>query len=206
MIAGSCSVMGNELSILAALVVISYLVGSIPTGLLLGKAYGIDVRKEGSGNIGATNLYRTLGRKVGVMTLIGDCLKGLVPVLAIKFSTLPPEYAAWVGLSAFSGHVFSMFLRFRGGKGVATALGVFLALAPMAVAIAIAVFAALMFAWRYVSLGSICAAAVMPVAVALLGGSRTLVAVTLLIAVVVIVRHHENIRRLLAGTENRFKA
>lgn len=186
--------------------VISYLVGSIPTGLLLGKAYGIDVRKEGSGNIGATNLYRTLGRKVGVMTLIGDCLKGLVPVLAIKFSTLPPEYAAWVGLSAFSGHVFSMFLRFRGGKGVATALGVFLALAPMAVAIAIAVFAALMFAWRYVSLGSICAAAVMPVAVALLGGSRTLVVVTLLIAVVVIVRHHENIRRLLAGTENRFKA
>lgn len=199
--------MGNELSILAALVVISYLVGSIPTGLLLGKAYGIDVRKEGSGNIGATNLYRTLGRKVGVMTLIGDCLKGLVPVLAIKFSTLPPEYAAWVGLSAFSGHVFSMFLRFRGGKGVATALGVFLALAPMAVAIAIAVFAALMFAWRYVSLGSICAAAVMPVAVALLGGSsRTLVVVTLLIAVVVIVRHHENIRRLIAGTENRFKA
>ena len=198
--------MGNELSILAALVVIFYLVGSIPTGLLLGKAYGIDVRKEGSGNIGATNLYRTLGRKVGVMTLIGDCLKGLVPVMAIKYSTLPPEYAALVGLSAFSGHVFSMFLRFRGGKGVATALGVFLALAPMAVAIAIAVFAALMFAWRYVSLGSICAAAVMPVAVALLGGSRTLVVVTLLIAVVVIVRHHENIRRLLAGTENRFKA
>ncbi len=198
--------MGDELNILAALVAAAYLVGSIPTGLLLGKVYGIDVRQEGSGNIGATNLYRTVGRKVGIITLTGDCLKGLIPVLAVKFSALPVEYAAWVGLSAFCGHVFSLFLKFKGGKGVATALGVFLALAPMAVAIAIAVFAALMFIWRYVSIGSICAAAVMPVAVALLGGGRTLVVVTLLIAAIVIIRHHENIRRLIAGTENRFKA
>lgn len=186
--------------------VAAYLVGSIPTGLLLGKAYGIDVRQEGSGNIGATNLYRTVGRKVGIFTLIGDCLKGLLPVLAVKYSTLPPEYAAWIGFSAFCGHVFSLFLKFKGGKGVATALGVFLALAPMAVAIAIGAFAALMFAWRYVSLASICAAAVMPAAIALLGGRRTTVGVTILIAVIVIIRHHENIRRLIAGTENRFKA
>lgn len=198
--------MGDELIILAVLVAAAYLVGSIPTGLLLGKVYGIDVRQEGSGNIGATNLYRTVGRKVGVITLAGDCLKGLIPVLAVKYSALPTEYAAWVGLSAFCGHVFSLFLKFKGGKGVATALGVFLALAPMEVGIAIAVFAALMFIWRYVSLGSICAAAVMPVAVALLGGGRTLVVVTLLIAAIVIIRHHENIRRLIAGTENRFKA
>ena len=198
--------MGNESLMLAALAAVAYLLGSIPTGLLLGKAYGIDVRQEGSGNIGATNLYRTVGRKVGILTLIGDCLKGLLPVVAVKFSTLPGDYAAWVGLAAFCGHVFSVFLKFKGGKGVATALGVFLALAPTALAIGVIVFAAVMFVWRYVSLGSVCAAAVMPAAVALLGGGRTVVLVSLLISLIVIIRHHENIRRLIAGTENRFKA
>lgn len=193
----------------AALIIVcaaAYLIGSIPTGLLLGKAYGVDVRKEGSGNIGATNLYRTVGRKIGIITLIGDCLKGLLPVLFIKSSALPPEFAAWVGLAAFCGHVFSVFLKFKGGKGVATALGVFLALAPMAVAIAIVLFMLLMVIWRYVSLGSICAAAAMPVAVYLLGGTTTVITMTSLIALIVIARHHENIRRLLSGTENRFKA
>ncbi|BCS55140.1 glycerol-3-phosphate 1-O-acyltransferase PlsY [Geobacter sp. SVR] len=184
----------------------SYMLGSIPTGLLLGKLYGIDVRKEGSGNIGATNLYRTVGRKVGVMTLIGDCLKGLIPVLAARQFGLSAEQVAWVGLAAFCGHVFSVFLRFKGGKGVATALGVFLGLAPLAVAIALGVFVGLMLKWRYVSLGSVSAAAVMPLVVAFLGGDQPLVAVTLVIAMIVIMRHHENIKRLLAGTENRFKS
>ena len=191
---------------LVVVVVAAYLTGSIPTGLLLGKAYGIDVRTEGSGNIGATNLYRTVGRKVGIITLVGDCLKGLLPVLLVTFSTLPPEFAAWVGLAAFCGHVFSVFLRFKGGKGVATALGVFLALAPLAVAIAIVLFAVLMFIWRYVSLGSIAAAAVMPLAVFLLGESSTVTTVTFIIALIVIARHHENIKRLLSGSENKFKA
>jgi len=184
----------------------AYLIGSIPTGLLLGKAYGIDVRKEGSGNIGATNLYRTIGRKVGIITLIGDCLKGLLPVVIVKISSLPPELAAWVGLAAFCGHVFSVFLKFRGGKGVATALGVFLALAPLAVALAMALFAGMMFLWRYVSLASISAAAIMSPAVFFLGESRTICVVTLIISLIVIVRHHENIGRLLSGNESRFKA
>ncbi len=197
---------GTTIFALFIVITAAYLIGSIPTGLLLGKAYGIDVRKEGSGNIGATNLYRTVGRKVGIITLIGDCLKGLLPVLLMKFSALPPEFAAWVGLAAFCGHVFSVFLKFKGGKGVATALGVFLALAPLAVAIAIALFAVLMFFWRYVSLGSISAAAIMPLAVYLMGESRTVTTVTLIIALIVIVRHHENIKRLLSGTENKFKA
>jgi glycerol-3-phosphate acyltransferase PlsY len=201
-------VTGDGATIAALLIVIvaAYLVGSIPTGVLLGKAYGVDVRKEGSGNIGATNLYRTVGRKVGIITLIGDCLKGLLPVLLVKFSALPTEFAAWVGLAAFCGHVFSVFLKFRGGKGVATALGVFLALAPLAIAIAIAVFAVFMFLWRYVSLGSIAASTVMPLAVFFLGGGRTVTTVTFVIALIVIVRHHENIKRLLSGTENKFKA
>jgi glycerol-3-phosphate acyltransferase PlsY len=193
-------------TILATLVAAAYLLGSIPTGLLLGKLYGIDVRKEGSGNIGATNLYRTVGRKVGIMTLVGDCLKGLLPVVVVQNLIFPAEYAAWVGLAAFCGHVFSVFLKFRGGKGVATALGVFLALAPLALACAVAVFALVMLAWRYVSLGSICAALIMPAAVALLGGTMVVIVVTLLIAVIVIARHRENILRLLAGTESRFKA
>jgi glycerol-3-phosphate acyltransferase PlsY len=186
--------------------VAAYLLGSIPTGLLLGKVYGIDVRKEGSGNIGATNLYRTVGRKVGVLTLIFDCLKGFLPVLIVRKLGISAEYAAWIGLAAFCGHVFSVFLRFKGGKGVATALGIFLALSPLAVAIALGVFLALVFKWRYISLGSITAAAVMPLAVSLLGGGRITVIVTALVAVVVIGKHHENIKRLVAGTENKFKA
>ena len=198
--------MAHNHIILTLLLAGAYLLGSIPTGLLLGKAYGIDVRKEGSGNIGATNLYRTVGRKVGVMTLAGDCLKGMLPVLAVKFSSLPLEYAAWVGLAAFCGHVFSVFLKFRGGKGVATALGVFLALSPLAVVIALGVFVLLMLIWRYVSLGSICAAAVMPIAVWALGGGRVLGVVTMIVALIVIIRHTENIGRLAAGTESRFKA
>lgn len=199
---------GHEPVLLAILLATAYLIGSIPTGLLLGRLYGIDVRQEGSGNIGATNLYRVVGRKVGVLTLIGDCLKGFIPVMTLKHLTIPmdPKYLVWIGLAAFCGHVFSLFLKFKGGKGVATALGVFLALAPLALMAALGVFILLMLIWRYVSLGSIGAAAVMPVAVALLGGGKTLTAGTFIIACIVIFRHHENIRRLMSGTENRFKA
>jgi len=191
---------------LPVMVVAAYLLGSVPTGLLLGKLYGIDVRNTGSGNIGATNLYRTVGRKVGILTLIGDCLKGMIPVLLVSYAGFSFEYAAWVGLAAFLGHVYTVFLKFKGGKGVATALGVFLAISPLAVSIALTVFVLLVLKWRYVSLGSVAAAAVMPAAVYVLDGRGELVVVTLLIAAVVIVKHHQNISRLLAGTENRFKA
>jgi glycerol-3-phosphate acyltransferase PlsY len=184
----------------------AYLLGSIPTGLLLGKLYGIDARKEGSGNIGATNLYRTAGRKVGIMTLLGDCLKGMVPVLlAWKFGMAEPMLA-WIGLSAFFGHVFSIFLLFKGGKGVATALGVFLALAPLAVLGALVVFVLLVAIWRYISLGSIAAAAVLPLIIFFLPHSQQLLIATVLISAVVIFKHHTNIARLVAGTESKFKA
>lgn len=184
----------------------AYLLGSIPTGLLLGKLYGIDVRKEGSGNIGATNLYRTVGRKVGIITLIGDCLKGLLPVLlAWKLGLLEPMQA-WVGLAAFCGHVFSVFLLFKGGKGVATALGVYLALAPLAVLGALAVFILLVAIWRYISLGSIVAAAVMPLIIFFRPHSNELLIATALISAIVIIKHHTNISRLFAGTESKFKA
>ncbi|NJD36897.1 MAG: glycerol-3-phosphate acyltransferase [Geobacter sp.] len=184
----------------------AYLLGSIPTGLLLGKLYGIDVRKEGSGNIGATNLYRTMGRKVGIITLIGDCLKGLLPVLLAWQLGMGEPLQAWIGLAAFCGHVFSIFLLFKGGKGVATALGVYLALAPLAVLAAVGVFILLVAIWRYISLGSIAAAAAMPLIIWFSPHSQELLIATAVISAIVIIKHHANISRLVAGTESKFKA
>ena len=189
-----------------ALVIASYILGSVPTGLLLGKALGVDIRDAGSGNIGATNVYRTLGRKVGIATLLCDCLKGLIPVLAARWMGLPDIWVAAVGFAAFFGHVYTVFLRFKGGKGVATALGVFLGASPLAVLAAIGVFALVIWKWRYVSLASITAAAAMPLFVAIIDGRPLITAMTLLIAAIVIWKHHENIIRLKSGTENKFKA
>lgn len=184
----------------------AYLLGSIPTGLLLGKLYGIDVRQEGSGNIGATNLYRTVGRKVGIWTLAGDCLKGFLPVILAWKLGLAEPMQAWIGLAAFCGHVFSVFLLFKGGKGVATALGVYLALAPLAVLGALVVFALLLVIWRYVSLGSVVAAAIMPLVIWFRPHTPQLLIATMLISGIVIIKHHSNIKRLIAGTESKFKA
>ncbi len=188
------------------LVIAAYLLGSIPTGLLLGKAFGVDIRATGSGNIGATNVYRTLGRKVGVMTLLGDCLKGLIPVLAARWLALPDAWIAAAGLAAFFGHVYTVFLGFKGGKGVATALGVFLGISPLAVVIALCIFAMVLMKWRYISLASITAAGAMPVIVAVADRRPLIVAMTFLIAAQVIWKHRDNIARLRAGNENRFKA
>ena len=188
------------------LIIIAYFLGSIPTGLLLAKAAGVDIRSSGSGNIGATNVYRTLGRSVGVMTLVGDCLKGLVPVLVARHLAMADPWLAGVGLAAFLGHVYTVFLGFKGGKGVATALGVFLGVAPLAVAGALLVFVGIVWKTRYISLGSITAAAVMPGLVAVLDGRPPLVLMSVLIAALVVWKHRENIQRLRSGTENRFKA
>jgi glycerol-3-phosphate acyltransferase PlsY len=187
-------------------VIAAYLLGSIPTGLLLARAFGVDIRTAGSGNIGATNVYRTLGKRVGIMTLVGDCLKGMLPVLAAHhlfgFSV---EWLALTGLAAFLGHVYTIFLRFKGGKGVATALGVFLALSPLSVLAALAVFVLVLWKWRYVSLASITAAASIPVIIALLDQRPVIILMSIAIAVIVIVKHRDNISRLRAGIENRFK-
>lgn len=192
----------NELILTA----VAYIVGSIPTGLLLARASGVDIRATGSGNIGATNVYRTLGRTVGIATLLGDCLKGLVPVLVARKLGFADPWVAAVGLAAFLGHVYTIFLGFKGGKGVATALGVFLGVSPLSVLGALALFIGIVAATRYISLGSITAAAAMPFLVAAVERRPLLVGMTLVIAVIVIVKHRENIRRLREGTENRFKA
>jgi glycerol-3-phosphate acyltransferase PlsY len=189
------------------LLLCSYCIGSIPSGLLLAKAFGgVDIRTKGSGNIGATNVYRTLGRKIGILTLVGDCLKGLLPVLAAKALHLPDEWVALIGLAAFLGHIFPLFLRFKGGKGVATALGVFLATSPLAILGALAIFVIVLMSWRYVSLASITAAAFMPLFTTLIYRNPIFVAMSIVISVIVILKHHENIKRLRNGTESKFKA
>jgi glycerol-3-phosphate acyltransferase PlsY len=184
----------------------AYLLGSIPVGLLLAKAAGVNIRETGSGNIGATNVYRTLGRTVGIMTLVGDCLKGLLPALLAQKLALPDHWLAAICLAAFLGHVYTIFLGFKGGKGVATALGVFLAVAPLAVLFALIAFIVVIRLWRYVSLASITAAALMPLLVALLDRRPVIIAMTLAIALLVIYKHKDNIQRLREGTESKFKA
>jgi len=184
----------------------AYLLGSVPTGLLLAKAMGVNIRETGSGNIGATNVYRTMGRKVGILTLLGDALKGVIPVLVAKWLDLPDLWVAAIGLAAFLGHVYTVFLGFKGGKGVATALGVFLATSPLSVLCALMVFALILYKWRFVSLASISAAALIPLIVRLVEGKQELIIMSIVIAGIVIFRHRENIARLRAGTESRFKA
>jgi len=190
------------------LILAAYLVGAIPTGVILARLAGIeDIRKVGSGNIGATNVYRTAGRKLGVLTLLGDALKGLLPVLAVQLTgRFTPEVIALVAAAAFLGHCYPVYLGFKGGKGVATALGILLVLSPLTVLVAFVLFALLLWRFRYVSLGSISAAASAPLTVLLSGGATATFAVTLFIAALIIWRHRANIERLLKGTENRFRA
>jgi len=186
--------------------IVAYLVGSIPTGLLLARYVGgVDIRATGSGNIGATNVSRTLGWKVGVMTLVGDCLKGFIPVLAAQKLGFSEGWVAIVAFLAFAGHVYTVFLRFKGGKGVATALGVFLAVSPLSVACAIVIFALMLWKWRYVSLGSITAAGVMPLLIAFIDRRGLIFLMSIAIATIVVWKHRDNIQRLKAGTESRFK-
>lgn len=204
--------MAPGIASLWGLIVVGYLLGSIPFGYLLVRATGGgDIRFQGSGNIGATNVARTSGWSVGVATLLLDAAKGFFAVwLCEHFSRGNIRLMMYAGLAAILGHVFPIWLRFAGGKGVATALGVFLAICWPAVAAAVLLFFLVVLFWRYVSLASISAAAALPLLVYLLYAPRhappTEVSVcTLLAAVIVIVKHRDNIERLLAGTEPHFE-
>ncbi|PNU20221.1 acyl-phosphate glycerol 3-phosphate acyltransferase [Geothermobacter hydrogeniphilus] len=190
------------------ILIAAYLVGAIPTGVILTRLTGgEDIRKTGSGNIGATNVYRTAGRKLGIITLLGDALKGLLPVLTVSLSF--PADTTLIALTAaasFLGHCYPIYLGFKGGKGVATALGIFLVLSPLSVLLAVFIFAGLVWKTRYVSLGSISAAAAMPICILLLGNDTAIFTGALFISAIIIWRHRENIDRLIKGQENRFKA
>jgi acyl phosphate:glycerol-3-phosphate acyltransferase len=186
------------------LVVFAYLLGSVPSGYMLGKLAGVDVRNTGSGNMGATNVARVVGKRQGVLTLLGDLAKGLLPVLLAQRFDFTPNAIAATGIAAFLGHLYPLYLKFKGGKGVATALGVLLALAPLAAGVSLMVFAVVLGASRIVSLGSIAAAAAAPVALWSWSYAPPLAGVGAFLAVMIIWRHRANIQRLLAGTEPRF--
>lgn len=186
----------------------SYFLGAIPTSHLVSKTLAkIDLREHGSGNLGATNLYRVLGWKYAIPVALFDIAKGIAPVLVFAPQVSDSElFALGCGVAAILGHVFSVFVGFKGGKGVATAAGVMLALTPLALAVAATVWALVVLLTGYVSLGSIAAALVLPLAVYLLESPKTpeLLWIDTLVAAGVIVLHRRNIQRLLKGTENRF--
>ena len=191
-----------------AIVAASYLLGSIPFGLLLGRfVAGVDVRQEGSGNIGATNVARTAGRRLGVLTLVLDAAKGAIPVGIAAWALGVPHDGSWpaaAGLAAFLGHVFPVWLRFRGGKGVATALGAFLALTPWLTLGAALVFGVVFAASKVVSVSSLAATAALAGGAALVHGKGAPVTqVALFVLLVIGVRHQSNIRRMLRGDESR---
>jgi glycerol-3-phosphate acyltransferase PlsY len=186
------------------LILLAYLLGSIPTGYLLGSLAGVDVRKAGSGNVGATNVARVVGKGRGLVTLIGDTLKGFVPVLVAAQLNSSATVMAVVAVAAFLGHLYPIFLKFQGGKGVATALGVLLGLAPLATLVLIAIFVLIVVSSRIVSLSSMIAAALAPVALWWFAYPPVLVGASALLAVMIILRHRTNIQRLLAGTEPKF--
>ncbi len=184
---------------------IAYLIGSIPIGLILSKIKGKDPRQTGSGNIGATNVMRTAGKAMGVITLIGDVAKGFLPVIVVKHYSHKPILVAAIGFLAFLGHLYPIYLRFKGGKGVATALGVYLAVSPLAILIDILVFILVLLRWRYVSLGSLVAAAMMPVILIFLRISYEYIVLSVLVGAFIFIKHRDNMRRLSQGQENRLK-
>lgn len=186
-----------------------YLIGTIPTGLLIGFLKGIDVRTRGSGNIGATNVARVVGRGWGAFTLVADMAKGLVPVLAADLTlyALPGSalVVAATGFAAVAGHCFSIFLGFRGGKGVATAVGVFLAVCPASVAVAFVVFYASVKKWGYVSVGSLLSSIAVPPLIHIFCSGIEQEIMAWAIAAVIWVKHGSNIKRLRQGTEKSFR-
>ena len=201
----------------AIAIVLAYVSGSIPSAYLAGKSRGIDLRQHGSGNLGATNVFRVLGAGIGTLVFLVDMAKGALPVLLLPPHTTrvgftPALAGNWeltmgivCGIAAIIGHVRPLFLGFRrGGKGVATAAGVFLALAPLPTAAALTAFALVLLVSRYVSLGSLIAAVVLPVALFASQGPSPLFVVALLIMVFVFWTHRTNIARLRRGEEHRF--
>jgi glycerol-3-phosphate acyltransferase PlsY len=205
-----------EFGCFVAAAVGAYLLGSIPTGFLVAKAKGIDIRTVGSGNIGATNVFRILGRPAGVVVLAVDALKGLLAcgwvthlAGALGAAVTPPvspdrDYLAIVaGLFAVLGHNYTFWLWFKGGKGVATTGGVLLALSSVGFLMSLGVWLVVVACSRYVSLASIAAGVSLPFSVWVSGGSRTLIATFAVIGLLAIYKHKANIRRLLEGTEHR---
>lgn len=187
------------------LIIISYLIGSIPFGLVLGKTAGIDVRKDGSGNIGATNVSRLVGKKIGALTLLLDAAKGLVPMLVASRIGVDVNIVMLCGAASFTGHLFPLYLRFRGGKGVATALGVFLYLSPVALLVSAGVFFLAVALSGYVSVGSLLASGLMPAVIFFQQGAGSSFYLSLFVGLLIWIKHRVNIIRLLHGEEKSWR-
>ena len=186
---------------------ISYILGSIPNGLILGKAiWGVDLRQHGSKNIGATNAWRTIGKAGGISIFALDFLKGAVSAYLGLYLGGSELAGVLCGILAIAGHSWSVFLAFKGGKGVATGLGVIAALMPMVTLIVFAVWFAIVYFTGYVSLGSIVGAALVPILTLFFGLHTEFLILGLIAAVFIIYRHKSNIERLLNGTESKIKA
>lgn len=190
---------------LIILTVVAYLVGSIPTGIIVVKILGApDPRTIGSGNIGATNVGRAGGKAAGIITLLGDVLKGfLIILLTFYLFGNSPKAASITGLAVFLGHLFPVFLKFKGGKGVATALGIFLAIGWLEAVLALLIFIVIAAIFRYVSVGSIISAASMPVIFSFFASTQPYIPLAAVIAVFIILKHTDNIKRLIQGSENK---
>ena len=194
----------NEYLIVAAWLLGAYLVGSVPFGFLIGKMRGVDVRTVGSKNIGATNVFRTVGKKWGLLAFLCDFLKGFVPTMVAKHCAADVSWLpVAVGLACVIGHTLTVFMKFRGGKGVATAFGMLVALIPGLVGIAFLVFIALFASTNYISLGSCGAATFLAVSIWFYPALLAVKIIVSLIGVFVVVKHKSNISRLLKGTENK---
>jgi glycerol-3-phosphate acyltransferase PlsY len=183
----------------------AYLLGSISTGFLVARSSGINIRDTGSGNIGAANVARIMGKTAGVVTLLGDVTKGLIPVLIARMLNADPWVMALLALSAFLGHLWPLFLRFSGGKGVATTLGGLIGMTPKAVVGIGLLFVVIFLAFRFVSLASIITAMAVPVLLWQQGYARVYVIVTGVMGILIVCKHRDNIRRLINGTEPKFR-
>jgi glycerol-3-phosphate acyltransferase PlsY len=187
-----------------ALIPLAYLMGSVSTAIIVSRLLGLpDPRQQGSKNPGATNVLRLGGKKAAAVTLVGDALKGLIPVLIAKSLEVSPEILAAVSLAAFLGHLYPIFFGFKGGKGVATALGIFLGLSPWVGLAVLATWLLMAFLFRFSSLAALTAALLSPLYLWLILHSEVLVGVGLTMALLLVSRHRANIERLLKGEESR---
>lgn len=186
------------------LLIAAFVLGSIPFGIITAKVKGIDLKKVGSGNIGATNVLRSLGKWPAVITLLGDILKGTLAVAIGKYSGVEPLYEGLIGIAAISGHSFSIFLGFKGGKGVATSLGVLLMYTPHVALVTLVVWIGVVLFTKYSSLGAIVSFALLPLNIMLFDfQEKTKFFISILISLFIIIRHKDNIRRLMKGTERK---
>ena len=200
---------GNAAFTTGILIFTGYLIGSIPFGYLAGKLRGIDIREHGSGNIGATNVLRTLGKPIGIPVLILDVLKGVLPVLIAKHFSDQSLVYILVAFATIMGHNYTLWLRFKGGKGIATSAGALIPLIALPLGIAVLIWAALFFTTRYVSIASIGSAIAIPIVTVIQQSLQNewniaMLSFTVVLAVLAVWKHRGNIRKLCNGTENRF--